>query len=655
MTASLPSPSRWWRIALIVLGALAALLAIGYVALTRAFPPQRLTAMLADEVQAATGREFRIEGGLSFQLLPTIAVVAKDVSFGNAPWGSRKEMATVKRAAFEVAVAPLLHGQLHVLSVAVDGADVLLETDKHGHPNWIFSSGDKATAAPAASGATASPAVNLDRVVLSDARVAYRVGLTQATRSVDIKSLEIVSRGEQTVLSAQFAGEHRQWKLDGKTGRYEALLQGDSDWPFEAQLSADGAKLAANGSLDTAGMLRATVTARIDNAAALVPLFADAAALPMPIDVSAKLQRSAAAVTVDAVRLSIGGQSLTGKMTVRTDQSTPHLEIDVAAASLDLAQWGVRKPAAAAAKPAPASKTSVFSDTPLPAITLPEIPLRARVRLDRLAAPAMPPLSAVRADITVAPDRLVVEPLSLTVAGGQLQARLELGARRGEPLRVKLRADANALSLQSLDEAINGRDGRIRGGRVNLRANLDVAGHSPHALAASANGNVLLSVADASVIGGAAVMQRNVIVTLLQALLPKQEADKSMQIQCAVVNLPLRSGVAKIDRSIAMETDKLAVAASGELNLAAQTVTLTFRPAVKKGLGLDPASLANLVMLEGPLNDPSIGIDMKGTAREAATIGAAVATAGLTLVGKRLLSGPAETQTCKQAMGPAAP
>ena len=493
-------------------------------------------------------------------------------------------------------------------------------------------------------------------MVLSDARVAYHVGLTQATRSVDIKSLEIVSRGEQTVLSAQFAGEHRQWKLDGKTGRYEALLQGDSDWPFEAQLSADGAKLAANGSLDTAGMLRATVTARIDNAAALVPLFADAAALPMPIDVSAKLQRSAAAVTVDAVRLSIGGQSLTGKMTVRTDQSTPHLEIDVAAASLDLAQWGIRKPAAAAARPAPASKTSVFSDTPLPAITLPEIPLRARVRLDRLAAPGH--AAAVGRQGRHHGRTRSARRRAAVADGGRRPAAGAARARRTPPasrcacscVPTPTRCRCNRSTKRSTAAAA-----RIRGGRVNLRANLDVAGHSPHALAASANGNVLLSVADASVIGGAAVMQRNVIVTLLQALLPKQEADKSMQIQCAVVNLPLRSGVAKIDRSIAMETDKLAVAASGELNLAAQTVTLTFRPAVKKGLGLDPASLAGLVMLEGPLHDPSIGIDMKGTAREAATVGAAVATAGLTLVGKRLLSGPAETQTCKQAMGPAAP
>jgi hypothetical protein len=180
-----------------------------------------------------------------------------------------------------------------------------------------------------------------------------------------------------------------------------------------------------------------------------------------------------------------------------------------------------------------------------------------------------------------------------------MQARLDLGVRRGEPLRVKLRADANAMSLQALDEAMNGHGGHVQGGRTTLRANLDAAGRSPQGLAASATGNVLLSVTDATVLGNAAAMQRNVLVALLQALLPKQEAAKSLPIVCAVVNLPLRNGVAAIDRSIAMETDKLAVAASGELNLATQTVTLSFRPAVKKGLGLDPASLANLVMLEG--------------------------------------------------------
>jgi hypothetical protein len=116
----------------------------------------------------------------------------------------------------------------------------------------------------------------------------------------------------------------------------------------------------------------------------------------------------------------------------------------------------------------------------------------------------------------------------------------------------------------------------------------------------------------------------------------------------------LRSGVARIDRSIAVETNTMAVAASGEVNLVAQTMSLSFRPIVKKGLGLDSTNLANLVMVEGPLQDPEIHLDMKGTALEAVSIGAAVASAGLTVVGKRLLTQPEDTQVCRRAMGTAA-
>ncbi|HEY6510333.1 MAG TPA: AsmA family protein, partial [Burkholderiaceae bacterium] len=628
----MPKRSRWWRIGLVALGAAMLLLAVGYVALTRMFPPARLAEMLANEVQAATGRELRIDGGLSFRLLPTIAVVADDVAFGNAAWGSRKDMATVKHAAFEVAVVPLLRGRLHVLSVAVDGADVLLETDERGRPNWLFAGAAQPAAAAASEpgGQAVPPPVNLDRLQLSDSRIAYRIGLTRVTHTVQIKSLSIVNQGEQSVLSAQFEGGQQHWKLDGKTGRHEALMRGQADWPFEVQLAGDGARLTANGSLDVAGTLRASVTARLDKAAALAPLVAGAAALPLPIEASAKLQRTSSTLSADTVQLSIAGQTLSGRATVRTDRAVPQIALDIAADSIDLTRWGIGKAASTAA---PAARGPFFADAPLPVVTLPPYPLHANVRIDRLLAAGLPPLSAFKAEVRLEPGRLVVDPLSMGLAGGRLQGRLELGSRSGEPLRVKLRAHADGLSLQALDALGAGGD-HVRGGRAELHADLEASGHTPHGLASSASGSVLLSVSDAALLGGAAAIDRNIVVALLRALLPKQEADKALHIECAVINLPLRSGVAQIDRSIALETDKLAVAASGELNLLAQTVALSFRPAVKKGIGLDSANLASLVMLEGPLHDPKIRIDMKGTAREAATIGAAVATAGLTLVGK---------------------
>ena len=643
MTGSSLGRRRSWRIALIALGAVVLLLAGTYAALMVAFPPARLSALLADQVRSATGREFRIGGALSFRLLPTIAVVAEDVALGNAPWGSRKDMANVRRAAFEVAVSPLLHGELHVLSVDVDGADVLLETDERGRANWIVApSGEPARERPA--GDASAPPVRLDRLALSDSRIAFRVGLTKVTHAVDIEALQIVSRGEQATVSARLAGRHA-WRLDGKTGRYEALVQGQADWPFDVQLAGDGARLAAVGSLDGGGTLRAKVSARVDRVAALEPLFGDLSALPLPIEGSATLTRSAEAVSADGVRVSVAGQPLAGRMTVRTRPSGPRVEMDVSAATIDLARWGI-KPAPASA---PAATTPPFADTPLPALVLPQTPVQASVQIDQLIAPGMPRLSSVKARVSTEPGRLLVDPLSFTLAGGPVQARLEIGARGGEPLRVKLRGQASALSLEALD-AMRGGGGHVRGGRVDVRAELEATGRTPRAVASTLNGTALLTLADAALPGGAAMMERNVLAALLQALLPKQETEKSLHIECAVVGLPLRNGVARIDRSIALETDKIAMAASGELNLAAQTVTLTFEPIAKKGLGLDSSNLAKLVVLQGPLQDPQIGIDVKGTAREAASLGAAVATGGLTLVGKRLLTKPEDVQVCKRAI-----
>lgn len=634
---------------MIVLGAAVLLFGGAYVALLHAFPAQRLTTLLAEQVHTATGREFRIGGKLSLQLLPTIAVVAEDVAFGNAPWGSRKEMATVKRAAFEVAVSPLLRGELHVLSVDVDGADVLLETGERGQANWIFGEHDKPTA-QAPSGTT--PQVRLDRFSLSDSRIAFRVGLTKAAHALDIDALQVVSQGDRVALSARFA-QQRSWRLEGTSGRYEALARGQADWPFDLRLVGDGARLAASGSLDPGGSLQAKVTVRVDNAAALAPWF-DAAALPMPIEGNAELTRTATAVSADAVQLSVGGQSMSGKVTVHTRPAGPRIELSLAAPTIDLARWGIGQPAASASAPSPASHEPLFADTPLPTIALPGTPLRASVQIDRLTAPGVPALSALKAQIDIEPDRLLADPLSFTLAGGAVHARLELGVRRSDPLRAKLRGEATGLSVEAID-AMRGVGGHFRGGHLNASVNLEAAGRTPHALASSLSGTASVSVADTAMIGGAAAMERNLVVALLQALLPMQETEKSLRIECAVVHLPLRSGVARIDRSIAMETDKVAISASGEVNLAAQTVTLSFEPTPKKGLGLDSSNLAKLVMVEGPLQSPRIGVDMKGTAKEAANIGAAVATAGLTLVGKRLLAKPEDTQACKRAARAAAP
>ena len=154
-----------------------------YVAIVVVFPPARLAVLLADQVKAATGREFRIDGGLSIRVLPSIAIQVRDVVLGNAAWGSRVDMATVRRAAIDVSPGALLKGELRILRIDVEGVDALLESDGAGRYNWQFTpaTSPAADTKPAPADAQA-PRFELKRVVASDVLVAYREAASRRRR-----------------------------------------------------------------------------------------------------------------------------------------------------------------------------------------------------------------------------------------------------------------------------------------------------------------------------------------------------------------------------------------------------------------------------------------------------------------------------------------
>ena len=111
MPETVDAAPRRWRKRLLIGGALLVLLVVvGTIALLRTYPPERVAALVAEQVRARTGRDFAIRGQLSYRLLPRIAVVAEGLALGNAPWGSRKDMLRVERAALELELWPLLQG-----------------------------------------------------------------------------------------------------------------------------------------------------------------------------------------------------------------------------------------------------------------------------------------------------------------------------------------------------------------------------------------------------------------------------------------------------------------------------------------------------------------------------------------------------------------
>ena len=140
---------------------------------------------------------------------------------------------------------------------------------------------------------------------------------------------------------------------------------------------------------------------------------------------------------------------------------------------------------------------------------------------------------------------------------------------------------------------------------------------------------------------------------LAEALNPFRQVDPTTELQCAVIRLPLASGTAKIDRSIAFETNKLGATASGTLDFRNETMDLSIKPQLRKGITLNIDQFASLVSFHGPFNAPTVGIDAKASAATVATLGAAMATGGTSLLGQVLYkSATADTGApCDIALG----
>ena len=98
--------------------------------------------LLTQKVYEKTGRQLAIKGDFDLSISFNPAIIAEDVTFENADWGSRYQMLTMKRLEAEVALFPMLFGTVTIKRLVIVDADLLAETDSQGRGNWEFKAKD---------------------------------------------------------------------------------------------------------------------------------------------------------------------------------------------------------------------------------------------------------------------------------------------------------------------------------------------------------------------------------------------------------------------------------------------------------------------------------------------------------------------------------
>jgi hypothetical protein len=612
----------FWR-TLAVLGGVVLLLLIAVAVAIRSVDINEFIGPLQQRVKEATGRDLTVRGGIDLKLGLEPKLVINDVSLGNATWGKQPQMLTAKQLEAQIELLPLLRKRFEIVRFNLVEPSIALETDSKGNGNWEFPAltGTAQPNAPtsAPSGGTLGALVVGD-LAISDGSLTYRDGRTGETTTVLIEQLSVHARDAQSPISGSFRGKinNTPIALEGDFGPLDQVLH--QRWPYP---------VAVQGNIGTQ-------------------------------KASVRSQLSVQSNTINATPLqaAYGTTQLTGQMSVTTGGPRPKVDFKLSAPTMTLAELAAAGQAnaiaAKAAAPAHAKSRYVFGEEPIDVTELRSVDATGNLAIDKLVLPDGQHLDHVQAQIALQDGRLNM-PVQASALGGSVQGRVQVDATHAPDAGLVLNLDARSLDLSAVLAAL-GMKREVRGGKVDVRADISARGASARQWASTASGSFLATSGQASLVNTKGSATESVD-KLAEAVNPFRNVDATTELRCAVVRLPLKSGVASVDRSIAVETDKLGATASGTIDFRSETIDLSVKPQIRQGIPINISQIAELVRFHGPFTAPTVGVDAVAAASTVAKLAAGLSTGGVGLaaLGGSLIAHPASAADsgapCQVALG----
>lgn len=306
---------------------------------------------LAHELRVATGRDVALSGPIELSLFPRPRFSVSGVAIANAPWGTRDALVRVDRVDADIALLPLLRGDIRLARLGLVRPDFWFETDFGGKANWVLAAPEPLPAGPGdASRRPLLSALDIGGIDVTGGRAAYRNGATGEVTLLALAAISVTGDGHSAPIEFSFRGAWRSLPLSvtGTVGPFDAM-QADtgSATAVKLRLATAGAVVTADGavggSLAGAAVFRlAARTEALDHASRRLGLavpFAGAASLDA--DVRYEPRR----LSVENAMLAVGGQSLTGSVAIDFSRPRPVFDAEVLAASFEIDGFASATPA----------------------------------------------------------------------------------------------------------------------------------------------------------------------------------------------------------------------------------------------------------------------------------------------------------------------
>ncbi|MDB9823110.1 AsmA family protein [Deltaproteobacteria bacterium] len=582
-----------------------------------------LKPQIAKAALEATGRELTIGGDIDLEIGLTPTLVLTDIKFQNAPWGTRPEMVKLKRFEVQVAILPLLRGNIEIRRFIVVEPDILIETDESGKLNVVFEMPEKAPKQetieqPAEDITTTLPSLTFNKLEIEKGKIAYRDGKSGKTSNVNLNRFSANTTGMDSPMNFSLNGDFDDalFDLNGILGPVTALIDPEKVWPLKITANAFSATINLDGSIKDALAQSGIDMGFIVQVQDWTEL-SEFIGQPIPIKESLEIGGRAGdtgpkAYKLSDLKISVGSNSLEGFLGISLAEEIPYLDVTLSSESLDLRPFlsgnGGKKTSEAKQDKSEEKSKKLFPDDPLPLDALKQINGTFKTRIGKIILPQLV-LENLAVDTIIKEGQLDVEPLQATIGKGSLNGSVSLKSKVNSAyMALVLKIENFGLGDMLKDLGITD----LLEGDIDVDVNLAGEGASVASIMAGLNGHESVIMSQGRVnnkyidlLGG------DISTSLFRLVNPVTEKKDYTEIRCLVNRFDIKKGIAD-STVLLVDTSSMSVVGEGKIDLKTEKLDIALKPFPKEGIAgfsLSLGELAKPFKLSGTLAKPSLGID----------------------------------------------
>ncbi len=585
---------------------------------------------LEKKVADATGRPFSVGDDLSLSLFPWAGISFSDLSLGNTPGFSEKELVTVKSFEVRVKLLPLISKDIQVKRFILNEPKITLVKNKNGQVNWAQPAGTKEKA-PAEKTTTASKApvaeaglpikdLTVGEFSIKNGSILWIDHTTDTRKQITAVNLSLqeVSLERPVKLSFSAMLDNQPLSVDGTVGPVgkdfkQATIPLDLDVKalkqLILQLNGNIQNPASKPGIDMAVEIKEFSPRQL--MAALDQKFPVATSDPKALDrvaLKANLKGDASEVSVTNGILNLDESTLKFSLNA-SDFSRPNL-----AFNLNLDQINVDRylPPKSEEKPAAEKPTE---KKPTDFAPLRKLILDGRIQIGQLVANKAK-IQDLLLQIKAKNGIFNLDPLKLAMYQGNVSGKGNFNVQTDTP-KSSLSLNVNNVQAGPLLKDVLEKD--ILEGVTTAQLNLDMSGDDAATIKKTLNGDGQVRFNDGAIVGiDLAGMVRNVKA----AFGLEQKPAQRPRTDFAELNAPfsIKKGLVHTPQTH-LKSPLIRVIAAGDANLVKETLDFRVEPKVVatiKGQG-DAEQRSGFmvpVLVSGTFSKPKFAPDLAGVAKK---------------------------------------